>query len=139
MPSRGRVDETRPGAQGEYVADDEHNQDLPEVPSLWAPPPADDLPERLRVHSLARVLGTTSKRVRDALMAIDGRSRSVHSSVGQAEAIRVREILAADDGAVAVTGGSVTLSPIRRGVTWPRARSRRRHGLREVRAVTADD
>lgn len=57
-----------------------------------------DLPDRLRVHSLARVLGTTSKRVLDALTELDGlvhiRARSAHSSVERDEAIRVRELLA---------------------------------------------
>ena len=32
------------------MADDELNQDLPEAHAPWAPPAADDLPERLRVH-----------------------------------------------------------------------------------------
>jgi ribonuclease E len=53
-----------------------------------------DLPDRLRVHSLARTLGTTSKRVLDALSALDGRIRSAHSSVDRVEAVRVRELLA---------------------------------------------
>ena len=38
-------------------------------------------PEKLRVHSLARVLGTTSRRVLDALAELDGRPRSAHSTV----------------------------------------------------------
>ncbi|MGV0848763.1 Rne/Rng family ribonuclease [Mycolicibacterium phlei] len=57
--------------------------------------PAEDVqPERLRVHSLARVLGTTSKRVLDALAKLDDRPRSAHSTVGDDEAQRVREVLA---------------------------------------------
>ena len=83
------------------MADDEFTADLPE-----AQPPADgpaELPERLRVHSLARVLGTTSKRVLDALRELDGRSRSAHSSINQADAVRVRELLAeAESEAAAV-------------------------------------
>lgn len=74
------------------MADDEHTADLVNVQ-----PPADspaELPERLRVHSLARVLGTTSRRVLDALRELDGRSRSAHSSIDQADAVRVRELLA---------------------------------------------
>jgi ribonuclease E len=55
-----------------------------------------ELPDRLRVHSLARVLGTTSKRVIDALAGLDGRTRSPHSSVDQSEAVQVREVLAAE-------------------------------------------
>ena len=78
------------------MADDDHNQELSESTSLGQPPAAEeDLPERLRVHELARVLGTTSKRVLDALTDIDGRARSPQSSVDQADAVRVRELLAA--------------------------------------------
>ena len=80
------------------MADDDRNQDQSESPSQWEPPAVEgELPDRLRVHSLARVLGTTSKRVLDALAELDGRSRSAHSSVDQAEAIRVRDVLAAAD------------------------------------------
>ncbi|WP_163648689.1 translation initiation factor IF-2 N-terminal domain-containing protein [Mycobacterium marseillense] len=49
----------------------------------------------MRVHSLARTLGTTSKRVLDALSELDGRIRSAHSTVDRAEAVRVRDLLAA--------------------------------------------
>ena len=55
----------------------------------------EDLPARLRVHSLARVLGTTSRRVLDALAELDGRSRSAHSSVDRTQAVQVRDVLAA--------------------------------------------
>ena len=54
----------------------------------------EDLPDRLRVHSLARSLGTTSKRVLDALAELDGRVRSAHSTVDRVDAVRVRELLA---------------------------------------------
>ncbi len=82
------------------MANDDLFQDLPENPtsSQWEPPaPAagDELPERLRVHSLARVLGTTSRRVLDALSELDGRTRSPHSSVDRSDAVRVRDVLAA--------------------------------------------
>ena len=50
-------------------------------PSDRADPGTEELPDRLRVHSLARALGTTSKRVLDALSELDGRIRSAHSSV----------------------------------------------------------
>ncbi len=56
--------------------------------------PVDSQPEKLRVHSLARVLGTTSKRVLDALTELDGRPRSAQSAVEEDEAERVREALA---------------------------------------------
>ncbi|MDY6871109.1 MAG: ribonuclease E/G, partial [Actinomycetota bacterium] len=50
------------------------------------------------MHSLARVLGTTSRRVLDALAELDGRARSAHSTVDKAEAERVREVLGGSDG-----------------------------------------
>ncbi|MBJ7400524.1 MAG: ribonuclease E/G, partial [Mycolicibacterium sp.] len=90
------------------MADDDLTQDLPESPLQWQPPATDEqaLPERLRVHTLARALGTTSRRVLDALTRLDGRSRSAQSSVDQADALRVREVLAAEpaDGALAAPG-----------------------------------
>jgi ribonuclease E len=55
----------------------------------------EELPDRLKVHSLARTLGTTSKRVLDALNALDGRIRSAHSTVDRDDAVRVRDLLAA--------------------------------------------
>ena len=64
----------------------------------------EELPDRLRVHSLARTLGTTSKRVLDALSALDGRIRSAHSSVDRVDAVRVRDLLAAQPGVGAEPG-----------------------------------
>jgi ribonuclease E len=60
----------------------------------------EELPERLRVHSLARALGTTSRQVLDALTELDGRIRSAHSTVERVDAVRVRDLLA---GAPATT------------------------------------
>ena len=82
------------------MADDDLYQELPEnePQTEWEPPAAaagEDLPDRLRVHSLARVLGTTSRRVLDALSEFDGRARSPHSSVDRTDAVRVRDVLAA--------------------------------------------
>jgi ribonuclease E len=80
------------------VPDDVHNQDQSESPAQWEPPAGEvRLPDRMRVHSLARVLGTTSRRVLDALAELDGRTRSPHSGVDQADAIRVRDALSAAD------------------------------------------
>jgi ribonuclease E len=79
------------------VADDELNQDLPE--GQQADDTREDLPEKLRVHSLARVLGTTSKRVLEILAELDGRTGSPQSSVDQADAVRVRDALGAADAA----------------------------------------
>ncbi|MCX2931056.1 Rne/Rng family ribonuclease [Mycobacterium sp. CVI_P3] len=88
------------------MADDDLYQDLPESEpqTQWGPPAVaagDELPDRLRVHSLARVLGTTSRRVLDALSELDGRTRSPHSSVDRTDAVRVRDVLATspEDGA----------------------------------------
>jgi ribonuclease E len=53
----------------------------------------EDLPDRLRVHSLARALGTTSKQVLEALAELDGRIRSAHSTVDRVDAVRVRDLL----------------------------------------------
>jgi ribonuclease E len=75
------------------VADDAPTQDLSEETQ-----PSEDQPEKLRVHSLARVLGTTSKRVLDALTALDGKPRGPQSTVGEDEAERVREALADSPG-----------------------------------------
>ncbi|MDV3128251.1 ribonuclease E/G [Mycobacterium sp. 21AC1] len=71
------------------MAEDAQTEDL-----STQTPEQDSFPERLRVHSLARVLGTTSRRVLDALAELDGRRRSAHSTVDKAEAERVREALA---------------------------------------------
>ncbi|MDP7704993.1 Rne/Rng family ribonuclease [Mycobacterium sp. TY815] len=69
--------------------------DAPTSDSTDEPTEREDLPDRLRVHSLARTLGTTSRRVLDALAALDGRIRSAHSSVDHVDAVRVRDLLAA--------------------------------------------
>ncbi len=61
----------------------------------------EELPDRLRVHSLARVLGTTSKQVLDALTELDGQARSAHSSVDRVDAVRVRDLLGSAEPAPA--------------------------------------
>ncbi len=103
------------------MSDDDLNQDLPESPSQGQPPDsgeqlAAELPERVRVHSLARTLGTTSKRVLDALAELDGadsRPRSAQSSIDQAEAIRVRELLATQaDPALTDAAAVVSAEPV---------------------------
>jgi ribonuclease E len=73
------------------VAEDAQNDDL-----STETPQEEGLPERLRVHSLARVLGTTSRRVLDALAEFDGRRRSAHSTIDKVDAERVRDALALD-------------------------------------------
>ncbi|WP_241473049.1 Rne/Rng family ribonuclease [Mycolicibacterium neoaurum] len=83
------------------MAEDAPNTDLPENTAH-----SEELPAKLRVHSLARVLGTTSKRIVDALAQLDGRARSPHSTVAREEAERVREVLNAEATA------SVVESPV---------------------------
>ena len=81
------------------MADNDFSNELsnepPEVP-IEEPgkTPPQGQPERVRVHSLARALGTTSKRVLDALVQFDGRARSAQSVVDTVEAERVRAALA---------------------------------------------
>ena len=75
------------------MADDAPTEDLSEETRH-----EEGQPDRLRVHSLARSIGTTSKRVLDALAELDGRARSAHSTVDQVEAARVREVLANESG-----------------------------------------
>ena len=66
----------------------------PDTPQL--PAEQGELPEKLRVHSLARVLGTSTRRVLDALSKLDGRARSPHSNVDKQDAAKVREVLAGE-------------------------------------------
>lgn len=73
------------------MAEDAQNDDL-----STQTPQQEGLPERLRVHSLARVLGTTSRRVLDALAEFDGRQRSAHSTIDKVDAERVRDALAVE-------------------------------------------
>lgn len=65
----------------------------PPTDSSHEPARNEDLPDRLRVHQLARALGSTNKEVLAALTAIDGRDRNVHSGVDREDAIKVRELL----------------------------------------------
>ena len=93
------------------MADDDFTPDPPESQPQQADDTPQELPDRVRVHSLARTLGTTSKRVLEVLAEMDGRTRSPHSSVDQAEAKQVREALAAElsqsqTGAEAKTGAA---------------------------------
>ncbi len=77
----------------------------PSSESTNQPIEREELPDRLRVHSLARTLGTTSQRVLDALTSLDGRIRSAHSTVDHVDAVRVRDLLAAQaPDAPATTG-----------------------------------
>ncbi|HTX93612.1 MAG TPA: Rne/Rng family ribonuclease [Mycobacterium sp.] len=53
----------------------------------------EDLPDRLRVHQLARALGSTNKEVLEALTTLDGQPRSAQSGVDREDALRVRDLL----------------------------------------------
>lgn len=67
-----------------------------------------ELPERLRIFSLARMLGTTSRTITEALAGVDGKPRNPASTVTRAEAERVRDLLglgeSSGEAAVAVVG-----------------------------------
>ena len=73
-----------------------------------APAEQGELPEKLRVHTLARVLGTSTRRVLDALSKLDGRARSPHSNVDKQDAAKVREALA---GEAEPTAAAETVAP----------------------------
>jgi ribonuclease E len=60
----------------------------------------EELPDRLRVHQLARSLGNTTKEVLDALLQLDGQARNVQSGVDREDALRVRDMLFAKAPAV---------------------------------------
>ncbi|WP_396885513.1 Rne/Rng family ribonuclease [Mycolicibacterium sp. CBMA 226] len=62
-----------------------------------------ELPERLRIFSLARILGTTSKKITETLAGVDGRPRNPASTVTRAEAERVRDLLGLGDDAAQST------------------------------------
>jgi ribonuclease E len=94
------------------VIDGGPSSELPEDSSQH-----EDLPDRLRVHSLARALGTTSKRVLEALTELDGRIRSAHSTVDRVDAVRVRDLL----GGAPVTAAA-TEAEAAAGVDEPESR-----------------
>lgn len=73
------------------------------------PTPPEDLPNRLRVHQLARALGTSNREVLDALVALDGQMRNVQSGVDREDALRVHELLFAKSPVEVV--GSTEESP----------------------------
>ncbi|MDO3649641.1 translation initiation factor IF-2 N-terminal domain-containing protein [Nocardia mangyaensis] len=58
---------------------------------------ADQLPERIRVHALAKRLGVTSKRILAKLAELGTEARSVQSNVDRAVAETVRDAIAAAD------------------------------------------
>ncbi|KAB7754120.1 Rne/Rng family ribonuclease [Mycolicibacterium mucogenicum] len=83
------------------MADDAQLEDRSEDAGSAAEPI--ELPERLRIFSLARILGTTSKKITETLAEVDGRPRNPASTVTRAEAERVRDLLG--------LGGEATQDP----------------------------
>ncbi|WP_370465879.1 translation initiation factor IF-2 N-terminal domain-containing protein [Nocardia sp. GTS18] len=73
---------------------------------------ADQLPERIRVHALAKRLGVTSKRILAKLAELGAEARSVQSNVDRAVAETVRDAIAAAD---AETGEPPAPAPTTRG------------------------
>ncbi|MFD0363904.1 translation initiation factor IF-2 N-terminal domain-containing protein [Nocardia sp. GCM10030253] len=61
---------------------------------------AEQLPERIRVHALAKLLGVTSKRILAKLTELGSDARSAQSNVDRAVAETVRDSLAEPDAAV---------------------------------------
>src|SRR5699024_10443400 len=77
---------TRPGARGDHVADkappEEQNTDTAE---------AVEIPAKLRVHALAKLLGVTSKEVLATLTELGEPVKTAHSSVTKDQGERVRD------------------------------------------------
>ncbi|MFL0293070.1 Rne/Rng family ribonuclease [Mycobacterium sp. SMC-18] len=70
-----------------------------------------ELPERLRIFSLARILGTTSKKITETLAGVDGRPRNPASTVTRAEAERVRDLLGLGGEATQDPAPAATVEP----------------------------
>jgi ribonuclease E len=70
----------------------------------------EELPDRIRVHQLARSLGNSNKEVLDALFEIDGQARNVQSGVDREDAMRVRDMLFAKTPVVAPTFSSAPVT-----------------------------
>lgn len=71
-----------------------------------------ELPERLRIFSLARILGTTSKNITETLAGVDGRPRNPASTVTRAEAERVRDLLGLGGEAAQNPASAETAEPV---------------------------
>lgn len=69
---------------------------------------ADQLPERIRVHALAKRLGVTSKRILAKLAELGAEARSVQSNVDRAVAETVRDAIAAADADTGESPASTT-------------------------------
>ncbi|WP_280427226.1 translation initiation factor IF-2 N-terminal domain-containing protein, partial [Nocardia brasiliensis] len=67
-------------------------------PSGTTPQDAEQLPERIRVHALAKRLGVTSKRILAKLTELGADARSAQSNVDRAIAESVRDALGPPEG-----------------------------------------
>ncbi|APE33708.1 ribonuclease E [Nocardia mangyaensis] len=72
---------------------------------------ADQLPERIRVHALAKRLGVTSKRILAKLAELGTEARSVQSNVDRAVAETVRDAIAAADAESGESPAAPTKAP----------------------------
>ncbi|WP_054813542.1 translation initiation factor IF-2 N-terminal domain-containing protein [Nocardia arizonensis] len=72
---------------------------------------ADQLPERIRVHALAKRLGVTSKRILAKLTELGADARSAQSNVDRAVAESVRDALGTAEGADAASQPATAGAP----------------------------
>nr|WP_182357667.1 translation initiation factor IF-2 N-terminal domain-containing protein [Tomitella gaofuii] len=80
---------TRPGARGDHVAD----KAPPEEQNIDSAATV-EIPVKLRVHALAKLLGVTSKEVLAKLTELGEEVRTAHSSVTRDQGERVRDAFA---------------------------------------------
>ncbi|MGW6729411.1 translation initiation factor IF-2 N-terminal domain-containing protein [Nocardia sp. NPDC055029] len=80
---------------------------------------ADQLPERIRVHALAKRLGVTSKRILAKLAELGAEARSVQSNVDRAVAETVRDAIAAADADTGESPASTTTAAAAEPSTAP--------------------
>jgi ribonuclease E len=70
-----------------------------------------ELPERLRVHALAKLIEVTSRQVLDALDHLGAPAKGAQSSIDRATALRVMESLASTDSADTSAGSAADAAP----------------------------
>ena len=81
-----------------------------------------ELPERLRVHALARLIQATSRQVLDALEKLGSPAKGVQSSIDRGTALRVVDELGASLTAAGPTG-LVVEDPVAPAFAQPAPRS----------------
>lgn len=80
-------------------------------PSGTTPQDAEQLPERIRVHALAKRLGVTSKRILAKLTELGAEARSAQSNVDRAIAESVRDALGPPEGATPAPAPETPAAP----------------------------